>query len=81
MRKLFLFIAAATMIAVAGCANTKALNTVDEVVEVSSEYRALRVCLMAAGVVEVMTDRIQVFDSSKAPEALGRLIQSRRRET
>lgn len=45
----------------------------DNVVVVSDQYRPLRVCLMAAGVVEIMTDRIQVFDSSQAPEALGRL--------
>ncbi len=45
----------------------------DNVIVVSDQYRPLRVCLMAAGVVEVMTDRIQVFDSSQAPEALGRL--------
>ncbi len=46
----------------------------DKVVEVNEEYRALRVCLMAAGVVEIMTDRIQGFDGGLAPEALGRLI-------
>lgn len=46
---------------------------VDKVVPVADEYRAVRVCLMAAGIVEVMTDRVQVFDSSQAPEAFGRL--------
>ena len=46
----------------------------DKVAMVSEVYRPLRICLMAAGIVEVMTDRVQVFDSSQAPEALGRLL-------
>lgn len=46
----------------------------DKIVSVSNEHRPLRVCLIAAGVIEIMTDRIQVFDSTQAPEALGRLV-------
>ncbi len=46
----------------------------DKVIAVADEHRALRVCLMAAGVVEVMTDRVQLFDGKSAPEALGRMI-------
>lgn len=53
------------------------LNTagklVDKVAPVAAENRPLRVCLMAAGLVEVMTDRIQMFDGASAPEAIGRL--------
>ncbi len=45
----------------------------DKVAPVAQEYRAVRVCLMAAGIVEVMTDRIQMYDGAAAPEALGRL--------
>ena len=46
----------------------------DKVAPVATEYRAVRVCLMAAGIVEVMTDRIQMYDGAAAPEALGRLV-------
>ena len=46
----------------------------DKVVPVSTQYRAVRVCLMAAGIVEVMTDRIQMYDGAAAPEAIGRLL-------
>ena len=45
----------------------------DKVVPVVEKYRPLRVCLMAAGLVEVMTDRVQMFDGASAPEAIGRL--------
>ena len=45
----------------------------DKVTPVAVEYRAVRVCLMAAGIVEVMTDRIQMFDGASAPAAIGRL--------
>lgn len=45
----------------------------DKIAPVPIEYRAVRVCLMAAGIVEVMTDRIQMFDGASAPEAIGRL--------
>jgi len=65
----------------AGCASLGGDNDpiisarlADKVVEVDDQYRPLRVCLLAAGIIEIMTDRIQVFDSSQAPEALGRLI-------
>ena len=47
---------------------------VDQVVKVDDRYRPLRVCLLATGVVEVMTDRIQTFDSTQAPDVLGRLL-------
>ena len=51
-----------------------AAKAADQVVPVKPEYRALRVCLLAAGIVEVMTDRIQTFDGTRAPDALGRLM-------
>ncbi len=51
-----------------------AAKVADQVVPVKPEYRALRVCLLAAGIVEVMTDRIQTFDGTRAPDALGRLM-------
>jgi hypothetical protein len=44
------------------------------VVPVADEYRSIRVCLLAAGVVEIMTDRVQTFDGTQAPDALGRLM-------
>ncbi len=47
---------------------------IDKVVPAKPEYRALRVCLLAAGVVELMTDRVQTFDGTQAPDALGRLM-------
>lgn len=47
---------------------------IDRVVPVADEYRSLRVCLLAAGVVEIMTDRVQTFDGTQAPDALGRLM-------
>lgn len=46
----------------------------DRVFEVSEAHRPLRVCLMAASVVEIMTDRVQTFDGNQAPAALGRLM-------
>jgi len=46
----------------------------DQVIKVEDKHRALRVCLMAVGVAEVMTDRVQLFDGKSAPEALGRMI-------
>lgn len=46
----------------------------DQVVLVKPELRALRVCLLAAGIVEIMTDRVQTFDGTQAPAALGRLM-------
>jgi len=62
------------MIACAGGPNLSATGRLaDKVTPVAIEYRATRVCLMAAGIVEVMTDRIQMFDGAAAPEALGRL--------
>ncbi len=51
-----------------------ATKVAEQVVPAKPEYRALRVCLLAAGIVEVMTDRIQTFDGTRAPDALGRLM-------
>ncbi len=80
MKKLALVLVASLLLT--GCAGIgsgdggKTLSTkiADKVVKVDEQYRPLRVCLMAAGVVEVMTDRVQTFDGGSAPEALGRLM-------
>lgn len=65
------------MLLMIGCAGAGDLNLTgklaDRVTPVATEFRPVRVCLMAAGIVEVMTDRIQMFDGAAAPEALGRL--------
>ncbi len=42
--------------------------------KVPPEYRPLRVCLLATGVIEVMTDRVRLFDPDKAQAVLGRLL-------
>lgn len=72
----------AGLLVLTGCARygggedptTLPARIVDQVVPVAPEYRALRVCLLAAGVVEIMTDRVQTFDGTQAPDALGRLM-------
>ena len=81
MKKLAIGLVAGLLL-LTGCArygggeDTTALSAkiVDKVVKVNDQYRSLRVCLLAAGVVEVMTDRVQTFDGTQAPDALGRLM-------
>ena len=77
----FLLGVAATVLLLGGCAGIGsgdqtgfAAKIVDRVVPVTDEYRSIRVCLLAAGVVEIMTDRVQTFDGTQAPDALGRLM-------
>ncbi len=79
MRKTLLALGISAMLA--GCASfgdgdsaTIPAKIADKVVMVEEQYRPLRVCLLAAGVVEVMTDRVQTFDGDQAPQALGRLL-------
>ena len=66
------------MLLMTACAGAGGLNVTnklaDRVTPVATEYRAVRVCLMAAGIVEVMTDRIQMYDGAAAPQAIGRLM-------
>lgn len=68
----------ALLLFMTACAGAGDLNLTgrlaDKVTPVAIEYRAVRVCLMAAGIVEVMTDRIQMYDGAAAPEAIGRLM-------
>ena len=81
MMKGIIPIVLAALVLLSGCASIGGDGGVglsqkiaDKVVKVDERYRPLRVCLMAAGMVEVMTDRVQTFDSGSAPEALGRLM-------
>lgn len=81
MRKWWIPIAFGVAIAflIGGCAGvgggpTLPQKIADKVVTVDEQYRSLRVCLLAAGMVEIMTDRVQTFDGRSAPEALGRLM-------
>lgn len=80
MRNILLSLGISAML-LAGCASygdgdSESLpdRIADRVVPVEEQYRPLRVCLLAAGVVEVMTDRVQTFDGDQAPQALGRLL-------
>lgn len=79
MKKLALGLVAGLLL-VTGCASiggegqSLPQKIVDQVVKVDDQYRSIRVCLLAAGVVEVMTDRVQTFDGTQAPDALGRLM-------
>ena len=70
-----------SLFVVSGCANldegkpdygSLGQKVADAVVEVRDEHRALRVCLLAAGAVEVMTDLAQY--KGDAELALGKLI-------
>ena len=70
---LFLLTACAS-IGGSGSPSSFSAKIADEVAPVDDQYRPLRVCLLAAGVVEVMTDRVQTFDGTQAPNALGRLM-------
>lgn len=73
-------VAGLLLILLTGCAGTGGggqtlpQKIADQVVAVDEQYRPLRVCLLAAFVVEIMTDRIQRFDGAQAPEAFGRLM-------
>lgn len=69
---LMLFLGACASIGVESGLNATG-KLVNKVLPVEEQYRPLRVCLMAAGIVEVMTDRIQMYDGASAPEAIGRL--------
>jgi len=46
----------------------------DKFIEVDAKHRPLRVCFMAAIAVEIMTDRVRLFDPSKVDTAIGRLL-------
>ncbi len=81
MRKWWIPIAfgVAAILMLGGCAGigggqTLPQKIVDRVVPVDNQYRSLRICLLAAGVIEIMTDRVQTFDGTQAPDALGRLM-------
>jgi hypothetical protein len=47
---------------------------VDEALPVAEEHRPLRICLISAMSVELMVDRVRLFEPSKAEETLGRLL-------
>lgn len=77
----FIFGIVAGLLLLTGCARydgedptALSAKVVDRVVKVDEQYRPLRVCLLAAGVVEIMTIRVQTFDGAQAPDALGRLM-------
>lgn len=46
----------------------------DDVRTVPDQYRPLRVCLFATMGIELMTDRVRLFDPSRAADVLGRLF-------
>lgn len=46
----------------------------DRLVPVPDEYRPLRVCLFAAMAIEIMTDRVRLFEPARGAETLGRLM-------
>ena len=56
----------------AGVSPTQA--AADRLVPVPPQYRPLRVCLFAAMAIEIMTDRVRLFDPARGAETLGRLM-------